>query len=185
MTLDEFFQHSYGWADVHAVTILLLLGVAFPIVGTVGAWIGRGGKTDSDGKLIASAIIGIAILLFMLEIATVLLAHMVYGRSVLDANAAVLATPVACLVLSIFGLRLVFPLNKLATVRTLADMIALGLACAASIWFFSKFRGWGIVFLGSFMQLVFVVVLGGFFLRRLYRRAFGLDSDDETGKADG
>jgi|SRR5581483_3015765 len=183
MTLDELLRSGYAWADARGATLLLLVGLALPVVGTVAALIGRGGKTDTDGKLIASTIVGFAVLLVMLEIAAVMIGHSVYDRSVLEANAALLFAPITCLVASVVGVRLVFPLNQLASVRTIADMVAFGLACGATIWFFSRFRGWGIVFFGSFLQMVVVVLLGGFFLRRLYRRAFGADAKPSDSSA--
>jgi hypothetical protein len=174
MTLDELFRAAYAFADAHGALLLLALGIGYPVVGTIGAWIGKGGQTDSDGRLIASTVIGGAILAVVVEIASIAIGQSLYDGSVLHADVALLAAPLVCLVLCLIGIRSVFPLNELASIRTLADVGALLVACGAAVWFFAKFRGWGIVFLGSLGQLVVVALLCGLFLRRLYRRAFGL-----------
>jgi hypothetical protein len=174
MTLDEFFRAAYSWADSNAVLLLIALGLGFPLLGTIGAWIGKGGQTDSDGRFIASTVIGGAVLLVVIEVAAIAIGQSLYAGNLLQANVALLFAPLVCLVLCLVGIRGVFPLNELASIRTLADMVGLLLACGAAIWFFSKFRGWGILFFGSFVQLIVVLLLCGLFLRRLYRRAFGL-----------
>ena len=90
----------------------------------------------------------------------------------LEANVALLAAPVVCLGLCLAGVRLVFPLDELASVRTLREVGLFVLACAVVLWLFSKFRGWGIVFWGDLGQLALILVFGFVLLRRLYRRAF-------------
>ncbi len=60
-----------------------------------------------------------------------------------------------------------------ADFRTAFDVGLFVLGCAAVIWIFSQFRGWGIIFWGGIGQLVIIGAVGYFVMRRLYRRAFG------------
>ncbi len=171
MSLGELLASVYGWAQAHSVQILLAAFVV-PVLGTIAAWIGRGGRTDRDGRAIASALVGIGLGVFALALVAALLAHLFFGRSMLEAHVALLAAPVVCLGLCLAGVRLVFPLDELASVRTLRDVGLFVLACAIVLWLFSKFRGWGIVFWGDLGQLALILVFGFVLLRRLYRRAF-------------
>ena len=81
-------------------------------------------------------------------------------------------TIIALLAGCLLGIRMVFPLNELASVQTFTDMGLFVAACLFVLWLFSTFRGWGIVFLGDLGQLVIIGGLGYLVLRRLYRRAF-------------
>jgi hypothetical protein len=175
MTLSDFLVQSYSWADQNAV-MLLAVSLALPIVGTLLAWIGRGGRTDADGRFIANLVVGLALIAIVVEAAGLVIGSSVFGKSALDANVMVVAAPVIAFAGSVLGIRMVFPLNELASVRTIADVGAFVIASALVLWLFSKFHGWGVMFIGSFLQLMVVAVLGWFFLRRLYRRAFGLDA---------
>ena len=86
---------------------------------------------------------------------------------------ALLAAPIVCLAGCLAGIKLVFPLNELASVRSLTDIgIFLG-ASLAVVWLFSQFRGWGIIFFGGLEQMVIIGALGFYLLRRLYKRALG------------
>jgi len=172
MTLSESLTQAYGWATDHRLAILLV-AVLIPIVGTVLARIGKAGKTDADGRLIASVVVGLGLLLVVLEIVALVAGHALLHRSFLDADVALLFAPLICLAGCLLGIRWVFPLNELASVKTFLDIGAFVLGCAAVLWLFSKFRGWGIVFFGGLSQLVVIAVLGFVLLRRLYRRAFG------------
>lgn len=174
MTVNELLFQSYGWADQNA-DLILGASVLFPIAGTTAARIGKGGKTDADGRLIASAVMGVALLAVALEVFVLFIARAVGGMSPLDANVALLLAPVLALGGSIFGIRMVFPLSELGSVRTAADLFIFLLACGALGWFFSKFNGWGIYFVGSFMQLIVVLAVALFFIWRLWRRALGLN----------
>ena len=173
MTLNELLFETYGWADRHAASILGL-SLLLPALGTGLSWIGKGGKTDQDGRLIASAFIGVSLLAVTLEVFFLFLARTLHNASPLDANVALLLAPIISLVGCVAGIRMVFPLSELGSVRTAADLGAFLLCCAAIAWFFSKFRGWSLIFFGSFTQLVVVLAIAVFFMRRLYRRAFGL-----------
>jgi len=174
MTLDELFRGAYRWADANGAVLLILVGLAFPVAATLIALVGKGGKTDSDGKMLASIFIGAAILFAVLEIVAIFVGTAVFDASLLQANAALLATPLACFVLMLVGIKWVFPLNQLASIRTFGDLALLALLCGGLIWFFSKFRGWGIIFFGSIFQLVVVLAVVIYFIRRIFKRAFGL-----------
>ncbi len=171
MSLGDLLASAYGWADAHAVQ-LLLAAIVVPALGTIAAWVGRGGRTDRDGRAVASALVGFGLVVFALALVFALLAHLLFERSVLEAHVALLAAPPVCLGLCLAGVRLVFPLDELASVRTLRDVGLFVLACALVLWLFSKFRGWGIVFWGDLGQLALILIFGFLLLRRLYRRAF-------------
>ncbi len=172
MTLNQFLVAAYAWAVAQRL-IILIVALAVPVVGTLLARIGKAGKSDADGRFIASVVVGIGIVAVILEMLAIAIGAGVLGGSVLEGDVLLLASPLLCLGLALLGIRLVFPLNQLASVRTAFDVGAFVLACAAVVWFFSKFRGWGMLFFGSVTQLVLLLVLGFFLIRRLWRRAFG------------
>lgn len=180
MTLDELFLQSYDWADRNA-QMLLLAAVLWPVVGSVAALIGKGGKTDADGRFIASTVVGIAMLAALVEVGGLVIARKVMAADLLQANAFLLLAPLLCLAGSFLGIRLVFPLSDLGSVRMVLDLAWFLIACLAVGWIFSQFRGWGIVFFGSVTELIVIALIGFFFMRRLYRRAFGLDRPTRLG----
>jgi hypothetical protein len=169
MTLEELFPAAYAWADQHSI-VLLTGSAAVPLIGTIAARIGKAGRTDADGRFIASGLVGASILLVMLEVCGLVIGRSV-GANVGHANVQLLVAPLICLFGSLVGIRLVFPLNELGSVRTLFDVAAFALSGAGIVWFLSKFRGWGIVFFGSLFQLVAITVLVIVLMRRVYRRA--------------
>jgi hypothetical protein len=172
MRLNEAVPALYAWADAHG-TEILAASLFLPVAGTVLARIGKGGRDDSDGRFIASSLVGLSIVLFMAEVLLLVLAGSVLGIGLGEANVQLLLAPILCLAGSLIGVRLVFPLSELASVRTLMDVGVFMAACLLVLWFFSQFRGWGILFLGSVTELIVLLVLGGLLMRRLYRRAFG------------
>ena len=172
MTVDEFFFLVYAWCEVHAVQVLAA-AVLLPIVGTVGALIGRGGKTDADGRLVASVVMAVALGAVVLEVLGIGIALGPKNKSLFDADVFLLVAPIICLVGCVIGIRRVFPLNELGSVKSAFDVSAFVIACLATIWIFSKFRGWSLVFFGSFGQLVVVGLFAALLLWRLYKRAFG------------
>lgn len=174
MTVEEGLRGAYGWADANAVWVLVA-GLALPVVGTLAARIGKGGRTDADGRLIASVVMGAALLAVILEVACLFVARTALGADLTHANALLVVAPIVCLVGAVAGLRMVFPLSELGSVRTALDLGGFLLACAAVVWLASRFR-WGVVFLGSIGQLVVMLLLAGLVLRRMWRRAFGIDS---------
>ena len=144
-----------------------------PVIGTLLAWIGKGGRTDRDGRLIASSVVLFGLGAFLLEVLAVAVGRLAFERSILEVNVILVIAPVACLAGCVLGIRLVFPLNQLASVRSMTDVGLFVAACLVVLWLFSKFRGWGIVFWGDLGQLLIIGVLGFFLLKRLYRRATG------------
>jgi hypothetical protein len=176
MTLNDFFDVSYQWGEQHA-QLILLLGVGIPAVGTLLALIGKGGKTDEDGRFIASTVMSVAMLAVILEAMAIFVGTFIRDASVLDANVALLAAPVLCLFGSVLGLRLVFPLAEIGVVRSILDMTGFFISCLFVMWFMSKFRGWSITIFGSLFTFMIIAVLGFWVLRRQYRRAFGLDRE--------
>lgn len=175
MTLDDAFVSSYLWADAHAAWVFLG-ACAVPLLGTLLAWIGKGGRTDEDGKAVASAVLAIALLATAGELVAVGIGMVVYGKSMLQANVLLLLAPFICLFGSFFGIKRVFPLGHLGTVKTATDFGLFLVSVLGLLWFLSMFRGWYLVFFGSFLQLVVVMAIVLFVIYRLYRRAFGLDA---------
>ena len=171
MSLGQLLGDAYAWLDARAAE-LLVVAVLIPACGTVLAWAGKGGSTDRDGRVIASVLVGLGLGVFLVSVLAALLAHVAFGRSPFEANVLLVLAPVVCLVGCLAGVRALFPLSELASVRTFTDVASFVGACLAVLWLFSKFRGWGIVFWGNLGQLLIIGVLGFLLLRRLYRRAF-------------
>lgn len=171
MTLRDILTSFSLWADAHALAILLT-SVAWGVLGTLLALLTRGGRSDQDGRLIASMVIGGAVLWLVLGMVALGLARLLFNKNLLDINALLLLAPLACVLTSVLGIRRVFPLSGLASVRTLGDVAGFAVACLALLWLLSKFRGWGVVFLGGLGSLLVIGFLALFLLRVLYRRAF-------------
>ena len=171
MTLERFLRDSYRWGDAHAAAVFLG-AVVVPVLGTVFARIGKAGRTDEDGRFIANAVIGVGLLAAVLEMVSLALAKSAFGLTALQANVLLLAAPPVCLGLGLAGMRWVFPLNELASVRTAFDVGLFALALGGVAWLFSTFRGWGIYFVGNIAQLAAYLVLGAGLLKRLAKRAF-------------
>ena len=169
--MAELFASAYRWAD-HQALVILAASVVIPVLGTLAAWIGKGGRTDADGRYVASVLVGFGFGVFVFEVVAIIMAHLAFGRSLVEADVALLLAPVVCLAGCLLGIRMVYPLNQLASVQTFTDIALFALACLFVLWLFSRFRGWGIVFWGDLGQLVIIVVLGYLVLKRLYRRAF-------------
>lgn len=171
MSLRELFSGIYQWADAYAISVLAA-SLAWAAGGSLLAWIGKGGRTDSDGRAIASVIIGVAVLFVVVAVAALGIAHVGFRKGPFDANVLLLAAPLICLAGSVAGIHLVFPLSELATVRTLRDVGLFAIACAGGLWLLSTFRGWGVLFLGGLGDLLIVGGLAVVLLRALWRRAF-------------
>jgi hypothetical protein len=172
MSLGGLLASAYVWADHNALT-LLLAALALPVVGTLAAWLGKGGRTDRYGRLIASVVVGLGLCTLLLAVIALVIAQTGFDRSPLEANVVLLAAPLVCVVTCLGAIRLVFPLNELESVRSAVDIALFAFACAAVLWMFSQFRGWGVVFWGDLGQLALIVLLGVYLVRRLARRAFG------------
>ncbi len=171
MSLRELLASIYFWADMHAVAILVG-ALVWAVGGTLLARIGKGGASEQDGRLIASVVIGGAVLAIVVTVAALAIAYSVFNKGLFDTNVLLLLAPLICLACSIGGIHRVFPLNELATVRTLRDVAVFVAVCAAGLWLLSTFRGWGVMFLGGIGELVVIAVMATGLLRALYRRAF-------------
>ena len=170
MTLRDILTSFSLWADAHALAILLA-SVAWGLLGTLLARLTQGGRSDQDGRLIASVVIGGAVLWLVLGMVALGLARLLFNKNLLAINALLLLAPLACVLTSVLGIRRVFPLSGLASVRTLGDVAGFAMACLALLWLLSKFRGWGVVFLGGLGSLLVIGFLALLLLRVLYRRA--------------
>jgi len=171
MTPRDLLGNFSIWADAHAPAILLA-AVLWGLLGTLLARIARGGRSDQDGRLIASVVIGGAVVWLMLAVVALCLAQMAFNKNLLDINVLLLLAPLACVLVSVLGIRQVFPLSGLASVRTLGDVAGFAVACLVLLWVLSKFRGWGVVFLGGLGSLLVIGALALLLLRVLYRRTF-------------
>lgn len=169
MTLGQLLVASYAWLDARA-GLVLVLSLVVPIAGIAGAWVGRGGRSDRDGRLLADLTLGFGFVLFVAEILGLLIAQLAFDKGPLDANLLLLLAPLAAMGLSLLGIRWIFPLSELGSARTARDVSLFVLALLAVVWLFSKFRGWGIMFFGGLFQLVLVGALLVFLLRYLYQR---------------
>ncbi|MCF8209798.1 MAG: hypothetical protein K9K38_10400 [Rhodoferax sp.] len=171
MTLREILILGYQWADAHALAILVA-GFAWSLGGALLARLGKSGRSDHDGRMIASVVVGGAVLLVVAAALAAAVAYVAFDSGPLDANALLLLTPIVCVLVGVFGIRRVFPLSELASVRTLGDLVWFALACVAMLWLLSKFRGWGVAFFGGLGGLVLIGLMAAVLLRVLYRRAF-------------
>ena len=172
MALGDLLVGLYWFGDTYSLWVFAA-ALLIPIVGSLAAWIGKGGRTARDGRFVSSVLVGFGFALVAVELLAVIAAQMLFAASVLEANALLLAAPVVCLAGALLGVHFLFPLNELGSVRTAFDVGLFVLGCAAVIWIFSQFRGWGIIFWGGIGQLVIIGAVGYFVMRRLYRRAFG------------
>lgn len=172
MTLLETLEATYLWADQRS-TELLFASAAMPVIGTFLARVGKAGKSDAEGRFIASALVGVGLLAVLVEVLAVAVGVGLLERRLLDANVVLLVAPLVCLAGCLVGARLVFPLSELGSVRTVIDLGAFVAACAAVIWLASQFRGFGVLFLGNLFELLVLLALTALVLHRLYRRAAG------------
>lgn len=178
MSSLELLRAVYDWLQSHDLWIAAAL-VLLPLGGTAVAWMakGRPGDSAAAGKLTASVVIGAAVVLVFVEAAALLLATKVLRRDLwmvmLNGNAILVLGPPLSLAAAVLGLRLVFPLSQLATIRTLRDLaLLIGLGWAA-IWALGKFRGWGVWFLGGIGDLLLLAGLAVAVLYYLYKRSTG------------
>lgn len=176
MTLEDFFVTVYkGLLENKGVITFAL--VAVPVVGTLGAWIGKSGKTEKDGIFLANLVIWIATGVFAFSVIAALIGMSVMGKSLLQGDLVLLCAPIVCVTGTYYGIRKIFPLGELSSAHTLKDVGIFLIGCLA-VWFiFKTFRGWGIIFFGSVFQLVAWLVAGYWLMRRLAKRAF---SNKET-----
>lgn len=153
-------QHSH-W--------VFLSGLLFAVVGTLAAWVGKGGSTDEDGRFIASSVIIFAVGLVLFELGIVA----VWGLSTLtDTNLLLSLTPPVCAVAALFGVSRVFSLKDLGGFQRLTGIVGICLVTAAIIWLLSRFH-WGVIFFGGLAQAGLIFLAIAFVLHLLWRRARG------------
>lgn len=172
MSLAEIFAAAYEQLDVLAVPIFAVC-VGVPLLGTALARVGRGGRTDKDGRFAADVMVVFGLAAFALELVAIGIAHFGFHQGLLQANALLLLGPLLALGLSFVGARLVFPGTSLGSIRAARAALLLAGVLLAVFWLFSQFRGWGIVFFGDVAQLVVIGTLLALLVRHLYRRALG------------
>ena len=172
MTFSEAVRASYEWLVAHG-DALLVGAIALPAAGTLLSRVGKAGKTDADGKFIASTVVGLALAAVAVEALGLILARAALGLGLLDLDVRVTLAPLICLAGCLFGIRWVFPLSELGSVRTFRDVGLFVVACAVVGWLFSKFRGWGFLFIGGIGEALALAALAFALLHRLYRQAMG------------
>ena len=180
MTLSEVLVETYAAVDQQALPLFLAC-VGVPVVGSVAAWIGRGGRVDRDGRLFANLTVGFGLVVLVLQVVAIGVARAAFDAPLLSANILLLIGPPLALTLALFGVRLVFPLSQLGSARTARSAVLLVLLVLGLVWLFSQFRGWGVVFFGSIAQLAALGALGWLLLKRLGRGATGRDPDVHGG----
>ena len=171
MSLRDLLASLYLAAEANAL-VIVLGSLAWAVGGTILARIGKAGASDRDGRTIASVVVGGAVLWLIVAAMTAAIARGGFNKNLFDAHILLLASPLLCLAASIAGIRWVFPLSELTSVKTMRDVGVFVLACAVGLWLLSRFRGWGIFFLGGIGDLLVIGGLGAFLLRNLYSRAF-------------
>jgi len=171
LTLRQIFEGAFALAESNAA-LIFGLSLLVPIVGITMAWIGRGGRTDEDGRAFANIFVFVAALQFVLAMIIGYVGIAFLDRSLWDTNLLLLAAPWIWFILSIGGLRQIFPLSELTSWRSVLDVAGFFAICAALVWFLSMFRGWGIFFIGSLLELLIILVLAVLLVRQLFLRAF-------------
>lgn len=171
MTPRSVFEGIYAFAEARPEAILLL-AVLVPCTGVALAWVGRGGRTEEDGRLIADGLVLLGVVQFVVAMTVGWVGVAVLERTLLDTDLMILAAPWVWLAITVVGVRMVFPLSDLASWRSLREVAAFFAVCLVFVWLLSTFRGWGIVFLGGLAELVALLVLGGLLIRHFYRRVF-------------
>jgi hypothetical protein len=74
LTLRNIFESAFGFAEANAA-LIFGLSLLVPLVGITLAWVGRGGRTDEDGKAFANAFVfvgGLVQLVLILGLAALL-----------------------------------------------------------------------------------------------------------------
>lgn len=171
MTVRELFTSGYQWMDEHAIWFFIA-AILLPLLGAGLAWIGKGGRTDRDGRVIASVFVGLGFILLLLEFSLVVLAKSIVDADIWSHNALLLISPLLYLVIAVSLIRTVFPLSQLGSVRQAGDIAAFLVVCLAVVWLFKRFH-WGVVFFGSITQMLIIAVIAGVFIYRMALRAAG------------
>jgi len=178
MTVEEAFRGSHAWLMSHGLD-LLLASVTFVVACTLTAYFARRFGTGAAGRFFANAVLTVTILEVAAVAAYAVLARSTFDSGLLSFDASFVAAPIVSLALALGGLRLFLPVGRLAVVRLVRDLLAFAGVCAVLFWIGSKFRGWGVVFVGSIFELLAIVALALLLVVRLWR------SIGEPGSGDG
>ena len=173
MTLNDALRDAYGWGALHG-TAILIAAIAIPLVGALGAQLGKGGRTDADGRAIASVVVGLGVLAMLGELIAVHLARSYFDSGLLDADWRLALAPMLCLAACLISVRWVFPLHELSGAKSAFYLAIVFLGCWLLLRFFEMFGGWRMYIWGSLFQLLIVLAIAGFALWRLFKRALQL-----------
>ena len=172
MTAADLALSLYRWLDTYAPEVFVVC-VSVPLIGVgLCALMRQARRRGSRGQWLGNLTLWCAVGLLVLEVVFVALARAMFEADLQRAPLLLLAGPPVGAVVAVVGMHWLYPLNQLAAWRTLTDVGWFVLACAAVIWLVSQFRGWGILFGGSLLELAAIIIFVGWLLRRLYRRAF-------------
>ena len=165
-------QSLLGLYDAAAAQGAWLLGasVVIPLLGTLAAWIGRGGRTDQDGRAIANGLLLTAMSVFILGLLAATVWIAILDRSLLQLSWQLVLGPPLWFGLTLASVHRVFDLRELRAGQLLRDAGLLLALVAAVLWFFAQFRGWGVVFLGGISQLILIIAAIIWYGRRLLER---------------
>ena len=83
--MREIVLGGYAWAERYSV-IFFGLAVVVPIVGTWAAIIGKGGRTDRDGRVYANVLILVAVAQFVLTMVVGFVGIVFLDRSIWDTD---------------------------------------------------------------------------------------------------
>jgi tetratricopeptide (TPR) repeat protein len=120
MSVNELLFELYAWADQRAL-LLLIIAVLVPLIGTASVL--AVGRTTHPARQLASAVGGFALLAGAIGAAATAAALGVLDRSLMDANAVLLAAPLLGVGLSLLGLRLMMPLAQVPLFRSLLVLV--------------------------------------------------------------
>src|SRR5258708_26960921 len=139
MTLREWLLSTYAWSVEHA-TAILIVAIALPIAGTALAAIGKGGRTDRDGRAIASIVVALGAAALFAMLLAVHAAHAYFESGLLDSDVRPVVAPLVMAIGCVYGAHRVFPLGELGAARTIGYLGLAFVLCWGAIWFFSMFR---------------------------------------------
>lgn len=171
MTLAELFGLTYAWLTDHALQVFLVT-VAFPLAGTALTLLLRAMRKRRQGEQVGTVVIAAGAFLLVLEVIVLAVARTVFAANLTDVNVLLLAGPPAWLTGALVGVHIAYPLNQLAAWKSVIDVGWFLLALLAIGWLLANFRGWGILFGGSLLELALIIGATVWLLRRLFRRAF-------------
>ena len=171
MTIAELARTLVDWLVAHQHTILLVYLVA-PLVATAVIWMCKRARAHATGTRFASITIVLVVVSIVLEALVLAVARGFFDADLTATPVLLVIGPPLAAVVAISGIHCVYPLTQLAAWRSLTDIGWFVLAAAVLFWLVTKFRGWGIIFAGSLLELLVLCGLAYWLLRRLFKRAF-------------